>query len=72
MKKTAAVILAMMLFGAFAFTGCKKDYACDCTVSGVAYHYDYAKQKKKTAQSTCDAQQAQYKLIDPAATCTLK
>jgi len=72
MKKTAAITLALVFVGALAFTGCRKNYTCDCTASGQTYHYDLVKEKKKTAQSTCDLEQTDWKMVDPAATCTLK
>ena len=72
MKKTTSIILGMMFIGALVFTGCKKDYTCECTVSGQSVSATYTKVKKKDATDACDAAQATYKTADPSASCSLK
>ncbi len=53
MKKIAP-IAAIALF-AVAFTSCKKDYTCTCTINGQSSSYKYTKVKKSDAKKSCDA-----------------
>ncbi len=53
MKKFAP-IAAIALF-AMAFTSCKKDYTCSCTLAGnTPYSYTLTKAKKSDAKTWCD------------------
>jgi len=71
-KKLFVIAAAIGLFG---MTSCKKDYSCSCAwdVGGVqqAQTWDYGKQKKSDAEDACASQEAQLKLIDSGASCSL-
>lgn len=69
MKK---VFLLALVGGAFAMTSCKKDYTCDCTVSGVNIPLEFKDAKKKDATDACDQAESTYKIADSGASCTLK
>lgn len=68
MKKFAP-IAAIALF-AIAFTSCKKDYTCTCTVAGVSEDIPIKDAKKKDAKDACDASSAIYAL--GGGSCSLK
>ncbi|MCB9222808.1 MAG: hypothetical protein H6582_01420 [Crocinitomicaceae bacterium] len=52
MKKV--LIAVVVLAGSMSMTSCKKDYTCDCTVSGSTYSLTIPDAKKKDAESACD------------------
>lgn len=68
MKKFAP-IAAIALF-AIAFTSCKKDYTCECTVLGTTVPTEFKDVKKKDAQDDCDKLDASAKIVD--GNCKLK
>jgi len=68
MKKIAP-IAAIALF-AVAFTSCKKNYKCECTILGVTTTTDYGKVKKSDAETSCNNADAAAKIVDGS--CTLK
>jgi hypothetical protein len=72
MKKIYLSILGLSILAAFSFTSCKKDYTCECTVSGQKLTLSLEKYKKNDAKDACDAAQVTYRNGDPAATCDLK
>jgi hypothetical protein len=71
--KTRKLIVASFVLGiAFSFTSCKKDYTCTCTVDGFSYAYEFEKVKKADAEDACSSWETQYKIVDPAASRSLK
>ena len=70
MKKVA---LLAAVVGMFSMTSCKKDYTCECSGdSEYTSNVEIKKAKKKDAEATCDAAETSYKMIDDAASCSLK
>ncbi len=65
------MILAAAICMMVAFSSCKKDYTCSCTVAGTTILVEYEGVKKGDAEDACSAAEATYKLGDPEATCTL-
>jgi hypothetical protein len=53
MKKIAPIAALALL--AVAFTSCKKDYSCDCTIGGQTTKNPINDAKKKDAKDACDA-----------------
>ena len=68
MKKIA--LLGFMALG-LAFTSCKKDYTCSCTVSTGNVAVVLENVSKGDAETACDASQTTYQIVDPNASCTL-
>ena len=64
--------MAIVILATVGLSSCKKDYTCTCTVSGVATPVEFAKAKKKDAEDACTALETTSKVVDPAASCTLK
>ncbi len=54
MKKFAP-IAAIALF-AIAFTSCKKEYSCECSIDGVVYGTTKIKDTKSKAKSKCETE----------------
>ena len=54
-----------------AFSSCKKDWTCTCTILGVESASTLEDASKGDAQDACDALEAAAKIADPAATCEL-
>ena len=54
MKKTL-LIGALGVFAISALASCKKDYTCDCTISGQTVSTQIKDAKKKDAKDACDA-----------------
>ena len=71
MKKITLLAAAAII--AISFTSCKKDYTCTCkdktSPPDVDIVIKYTKVKKKDAQSSCDAANNTYAIIDYG--CTL-
>ena len=68
MKK---VFLAVaVIAGTFSMTSCKKDYDCDCTISGTTTTSTIKDAKKKDAQDACNALSAAASIS--GGSCTLK
>ncbi len=63
----SVVILALM-----AFTSCKKDFTCSCTVLGDTIDLPITGASKSDAEDACDLSQTTYQITDTAATCSLK
>ncbi len=71
MKKVLTLMFVASL--AFGAVSCKKDYTCECTVPGLpATATPIANSSKGDATDACNALDAQVKLVDAAAACTLK
>ena len=68
MKKVALLIA---LGGVFAMSSCKKDWNCDCSVSGIDLTAEILNAKKADAEEVCDAAQTTYQIADSGASCTL-
>ena len=52
MKNLLAVALVVFFFA--AFTSCKKDYVCSCTIAGVTTDTPINDSKKSDAETACD------------------
>lgn len=65
-------IVVIAVVGLFVFASCKKDYTCDCSVSGQTLTISLNDYKKKDAESACDDAETTYKNADANASCTLK
>ncbi|MFA6924896.1 MAG: hypothetical protein WC223_11665 [Bacteroidales bacterium] len=56
MKKNTSVLALALFAGAmFTFTSCKKDYSCECTISGQPVSTATFKATKKKAKTSCEA-----------------
>ncbi|HTN18604.1 MAG TPA: hypothetical protein VL092_13020 [Chitinophagaceae bacterium] len=51
MKK---LVLAVAALGLISLTSCKKDYTCECTVSGLGSTSTTIKDTKKKAKDACE------------------
>jgi hypothetical protein len=65
-------LMLVAVVAAFGMVSCKKDYTCECTVSGATLKVEYSKVKKKDAETSCDSAETTYKQADASASCTLK
>jgi hypothetical protein len=71
MKKVLAVMFVASL--ALGAVSCKKDYTCECTITGLpATATPIANSSKSDATDACNALDAQVKLVDASGSCTLK
>lgn len=57
--------IAIAALGVLTLASCKKDYTCECTATNTFYNASTVIKdaKKKDAQSTCDANNANYASI---------
>ncbi|MCD6366355.1 MAG: hypothetical protein J7L46_02325, partial [Bacteroidales bacterium] len=66
MKKLFLAVVAIG-FIASVSSSCKKDYTCECTVSGTAVNLEYTKMKKADAEDACSQAETTYKISDASA-----
>lgn len=52
--KKLALLCAGLLFVAVAFSSCKKDWTCKCTINGVSVDYTIEQKTKADAKTACD------------------
>ena len=70
--KKIFIAVAVIGFIATVSSSCKKDYTCECTVSGTTQTSTITNSTKSDADKSCTDIESTYKVADPSATCTLK
>lgn len=69
MKKVFGILAVA---GLFVATSCTGNYDCDCTYQGMDITAaSWEGVKKDDAQTSCDALETNYQLVDASASCTL-
>jgi len=69
--KKLLTILALSIF-VLAFTSCKKDFTCECTVDGDTQNVEYKSVKKSDAKKSCEEVETTWKGLGAEASCNLK
>lgn len=59
------------LMALVVLSSCKKDYTCACTYDSTTVNMEYTDVKKKDAEDACSTQETLFKIVDPAASCSI-